>query len=459
MQSACSPLNSLTKLIELSICYNSLSLGGCIREPSSKINQPLFQLIVGLVVITSLLVVPSRPFAPTVTYAATLKDLNQQQLLDEKKKLQDAIDQKKREAAEKEKLAAQKKEEQRQYEAAAAKLSGDIKTTEGRIRSTEGDIKSTGEAVEGEKQKIITKEQEIRSKKGQINETLVDYAIALDHGSPLFVLLSSDRISTAIDRTNALEALTSRLSDQADDLDRQRQSLLASKARLEQQQQDLEAKKRQLAAYQRALDDQRSQKEKLADQSEEAKKKFLAEADTAKKISEELKKQFAAIVNEEAARRRKTSTRTVASASRASNPSSLGYVWPTDGVITTNFGGQTPFQNFHTGLDIANVAGTPVVAAYSGVVKTVTVMCCTSTGASYGYGLYIEILGDDGRATRYAHLLEALVEPGQRVARGQLIAYMGGLAGHPNSGWSTGPHLHFEVRDSQGADNPAKYMP
>jgi murein DD-endopeptidase MepM/ murein hydrolase activator NlpD len=156
--------------------------------------------------------------------------------------------------------------------------------------------------------------------------------------------------------------------------------------------------------------------------------------------------------------RRSASKRAVATAQRGSNPSKDGFVWPVDGVITTYFGGKTPFQNFHTGLDIAGSAGDPVVATASGTITTATKMCCSDYAStvdkSYGYGNWIEMKHDNGYVSRYGHLMEFVVVPGQHVNRGQVIAYRGGALGMAGAGWSTGAHLHFEVWDAQGPFNP-----
>ena len=97
----------------------------------------------------------------------------------------------------------------------------------------------------------------------------------------------------------------------------------------------------------------------------------------------------------------------------------------------------------HDGLDIAKPWGTPVYAARSGRV--------TEAGWTEGYGQLIVIRHSDGGSTRYGHLSKIYVKPGQIVQRGKTMI---GRVG--STGLSTGPHLHFEVRDRNGkAVNPA----
>lgn len=122
-----------------------------------------------------------------------------------------------------------------------------------------------------------------------------------------------------------------------------------------------------------------------------------------------------------------------------------GYSWPAQGAITSYYGWR--WGRMHSGIDIAGPIGTPIVAAADGVV-------ITSEWNSGGYGNLVEIEHPDGSITVYAHNAENRVIVGEVVKQGQLIALMG------STGYSTGPHLHFEVRlPGQGAVNPSAYLP
>lgn len=91
------------------------------------------------------------------------------------------------------------------------------------------------------------------------------------------------------------------------------------------------------------------------------------------------------------------------------------------------------FNRMHWGVDFACGIGTPVVAALDGIVKAVGV-------DAEGYGVYVCVVDDNGVETRYAHLSESRVSKGEFVEKGAVLAISG------NSGLSTGPHLHFELR-------------
>jgi murein DD-endopeptidase MepM/ murein hydrolase activator NlpD len=128
----------------------------------------------------------------------------------------------------------------------------------------------------------------------------------------------------------------------------------------------------------------------------------------------------------------------------ASTPS----VWPVRGWVTSPFGNRTsPFSGilkFHEGMDIAAQTGTPVVAPADGVV--------IKAGFSTGYGNMVEISHGYGLKTIFGHNSRLNVKAGQRVKRGDVISYVG------DTGSSTGPHLHYEVRSNGLPVNPVKYM-
>ena len=118
------------------------------------------------------------------------------------------------------------------------------------------------------------------------------------------------------------------------------------------------------------------------------------------------------------------------------------------GVVTSDCGKrENPLlhkQELHDGLDIAVAEGTEVVAVKSGRVTEVR------TSATYGKLLRFETT--DGYTILYAHLSEILVKKGEKIKQGQVVAKSG------NTGLSTGPHLHFEIRVNGTPVNPLLYF-
>ena len=123
-------------------------------------------------------------------------------------------------------------------------------------------------------------------------------------------------------------------------------------------------------------------------------------------------------------------------------------LWPVQGLVTGSFGERIdPFNGegaFHSGVDIGSSYGAPIVAPADGMV--------TLTDTMGGYGKTIMIDHGNGISTRYGHLSGFAVTAGQRVQRGDVIGYVG------ESGRSTGPHLHYEVRINDTPVNPYKYL-
>ena len=137
--------------------------------------------------------------------------------------------------------------------------------------------------------------------------------------------------------------------------------------------------------------------------------------------------------------------------------SSGGYVWPTPGFyyLSSEWNEDRTTYN-HGAIDIAGggIYGATVVAAASGTVAYTNTYCPHDYGKSYscgcggGYGKYVWIDHGNGKETIYAHLSSVAVSPGQSVSAGQVVGYVG------TTGYSTGPHLHFECRY-----NGVKYNP
>ena len=123
-------------------------------------------------------------------------------------------------------------------------------------------------------------------------------------------------------------------------------------------------------------------------------------------------------------------------------------VWPVRGWVTSPFGNRISPVNgktqFHEGIDIAAQIGTPVCAPADGVV--------VKAGFTAGYGNVVELSHGYGMRTVFGHNSRLNVVPGQHVKREDIIAYTG------DSGSSTGPHLHYEVRVNGLPVNPARYL-
>lgn len=128
------------------------------------------------------------------------------------------------------------------------------------------------------------------------------------------------------------------------------------------------------------------------------------------------------------------------------------YMWPVSGTgtgsVTSKYGYRThPIfgdQRFHSGVDISANSGTTIMAADAGTVLTAVY--------SSSYGNYVVISHGNGSTTLYAHMSSMAVSAGQSVSKGQTIGYVG------STGWSTGPHCHFEIRVNGSLVDPLSYF-
>jgi murein DD-endopeptidase MepM/ murein hydrolase activator NlpD len=147
----------------------------------------------------------------------------------------------------------------------------------------------------------------------------------------------------------------------------------------------------------------------------------------------------AAEVNKLAKSQRLTEQREAAEA-EAKRPK---FVRPAAGVFSSGFGSR--WGTSHLGIDIANAIGTPIVSVADGTV--------IEAGPASGFGLWVRVQLDDGTIHVYGHVDTYSVRAGQRVQAGEQIARMG------NRGFSTGPHLHFEVWEPGGHKiNPLPWL-
>ena len=126
------------------------------------------------------------------------------------------------------------------------------------------------------------------------------------------------------------------------------------------------------------------------------------------------------------------------------------WTWPVPAAYISSYYGYrtdpaTGATKFHSGIDLAAASGSNIYATRSGTAYAYY-------GGS-GYGNYILLAHDDGMYSLYGHCSSLAVSSGQHVSQGQVIAYVG------STGYSTGPHCHFEIRDSAGNKlNPLNYV-
>lgn len=218
---------------------------------------------------------------------------------------------------------------------------------------------------------------------------------------------------------------------------RQQDEIVRKKLELEELLANLEVKKVELVAEREALELVAAEVTEKADAAEAIVAAINAEI-AAFEHEKDIAQADIARIEEEI--RRKTS------GGGGTNPGVLS--WPVGGSVTSGFGWRThPISGaskFHAGIDISAGSGTPISAAGSG-----TVIVASWYG---GYGNTVVIDHGGGLTSLYAHQSSLAVSNGQSVSKGQTIGYVG------STGYSTGPHLHFETRENGTPVNPLNYL-
>lgn len=332
-----------------------------------------------------------------------------------------------------------------------------IKETESDIKVTEDKITET-ESIYNEKERQQSYQQEVlrnRLKRNYINNTYSEFlGIMLDSESLSEVMFKMKYIREIInsdkDIITQLEETKQQLAETKAILDAEKESLSSKKVSLENQKAEIESKQTDLNNEIAILNEEYKSIEKIEDEKQSKLSNLKA-----RQKSMENQIQDLTVENESLRKAMEEASTVTNTGSVNSNTGSNGlvvptgqFIKPTSGRYTSMYGYRThPItgkRSFHSGIDIANSSGTAIVASDSGTV----------TRASYygAYGNTIVINHGNGYSTQYSHLSSYNVSVGDTVTQGQRIGSMG------NTGWSTGPHLHFEIWKNGSHQNPLNYI-
>lgn len=253
----------------------------------------------------------------------------------------------------------------------------------------------------------------------------------------LDMLLSSDTLADFINRTYFFEKILGRDADLAGQIESEHNKIKTDKAELEGVTDEIKKLARFISSKKETIEKQAEEKKQLYTELEVQRVGYEKKVAVLEETSNEIERLIKKIMSERAVKGIKVTQGTGR------------FIWPVRGRITSAFGyRRSPFWrigHMHTGLDIANSYGTPIQAADGGEV--------IFSGWWDGYGKAVIIDHGKGISTVYGHMSKIYMQKGQNVMKGQVVGLIG------STGYSTGPHLHFEVRRNGTPQNPQRWLP
>lgn len=304
---------------------------------------------------------------------------------------------------------------------------------------TQNEIDATNLAIE----KLRVEIKEHRSKIEQNNDVLANTMRdmhEMEDSSLVEVVLTNNTLSSFWNNINNLQRLQEVVRVRVQELEQLKRELEAKVTERRKQRDELVALTNELQDRKQVIENTKQEKNQLLAQTENKESTYeevLAEKRRKKESFEQELRQF------------ESQLQIAIDPGRLPQEGANVLSYPLDSIRVTQYFGNTPFAQKgsyngkgHNGMDFAASRGTAVHAAAAGTVVDTGNTDLTCDGASYGKWVLVE--HEMGLTTLYAHLSVISVSPGDAVSREQTIGYSG------NTGYSTGPHLHFTVYASQG---------
>lgn len=357
-------------------------------------------------------------------------------------------------------IRAKQQEYQRNIEAKIKdriNLSNQLAILENRMAKAELDIETT--AIEISKVSLEIKKLEldeerldkkIEEKKSHI-ANLLRMTYKQDQVSTLEMLLMNESLSDFLNASRYISDANREIGESVDSLKMDREDLEKGRLALEEKSKELASLKSKLESNKADLSYEQENKSYILAETRSSEKQYQALLQQAKREQQQAE---AEIANAENLIRKKMSEKEKNKLNSGDNV----IAWPVPkNVITAGFYDATyPYKNIigeHSAVDIRAKQGTTITAAADGYVAKV------KFDGTKAYA-YIMIIHGDGLSTVYGHVSTVYVTADQYVSKGQAIGRTGGTPGTIGSGsFSTGPHLHFEVRLNGLPVNPEKYLP
>jgi len=346
--------------------------------------------------------------------------------------LNDQLESVQRQMAEQQNKAARA---QRQVDSVSGQLKqiqGDLDSATAEYNTIQSKLSYTEHQIEINSEVLAKAEKSLAERSKILNKRMRDI---YENGqvSYLDVLLGANDFSDFTTRMDILKRVMNQDITLITKVKAERELILQKKA-------ELERDRAAIAELKQAAEEKRRIVESRKQEREAVLASAVSERDTAERAYQELM---------ETSRQIEQLIRSSQAGKSGATGSTGAMMWPAAGPITSPFGWRThPIfgtQRFHSGIDIGADYGDTVAAADGGVVIYADWMG--------GYGKAVIIEHGGGISTLYAHNSEILVSEGQRVRKGEAISRVG------STGYSTGPHLHFEVRENGSPVSPMGYLP
>lgn len=363
-------------------------------------------------------------------------------------------------------------EQNAEYEAQLEESRAQVEHQQEYVDALVGKVQTVNEEISVIRQKIAALDKDIKLKQALIDEKNAEIEDSLDvlrsrikaiymagDVSSLEIILGAKSFTDFLDKLQIVQYVSDHdqklidgIQAQLDVISDEKQALQEEKKQQEQEQEKLEEKQQELNEL---LEANQEVLANLQAASDEVQMKLELSEEELAGLSDEIQEYYRKIQEEEERRRREqeeqgsSDTPSYDSPSYTDVPSDGSYVWPTPGFywLASVFYEARSYE-YHGGIDIAgaDIMNTPIYAAASGTVISTCYYCTHNWGKYYscgcggGYGNYVWIDHGNGKETIYGHMTTPVVNTGDYVYAGQLIGYVG------TTGFSTGPHLHFECR-------------
>lgn len=379
-----------------------------------------FKRVVALTVVIMMVVLLASSaviyFVGSADKRQELED-KQQGLADDREAIQGEID-----GLESQKLSLM--EEKKILDDEVTVLEGEIATVNANIATLEEEIAITAAELE---EATVKMEEQYEIYKVRVRVMYEDSQTGY-----LDILLSSDSIGDFFEKLDIVSQIAEYDKNLTEELKAEQQRIMTKKAELETKKQALEDSKKELVDKKADLDSKMATRDAMIQKIQNS--------------QSALEEQLKEIEAEEQAVRKQIAN--LASGNTTYSGGAMLWPAPSCYIVTSDFGWRfhpvLKYEKLHTGIDIGAGYGAKIIAAQSGTVITATY--------NSAYGNYVVIDHGGGVCTLYAHQSSMAVSVGQYVSAGEVIGYVG------STGYSTGPHLHFEVIVNGTVQNPHNYV-